>query len=554
VIRPPAAKPTGRAVRAGLLLLGLTGGLACRAPAPPPRDFYLLSVDTLRADHLGFSGYTAARTPHLDRLAASGTRFDQAITPMPRTTPALGSMLTGVAPHRHGSREVGDPLVRGTMLAEILRERGYSTLAVSANLAATPKQGFDRGFERFVSWTDLTEKYAGRLYRDLTDVPPTGVGWATVVTDEALALVAEAPSDRPLFLWLFYFDPHFLYRPPSPWQEGVEAARCYALYDWVLAAPEERKGWVYNDVDGVASAALDDCRRLYDAEIAYTDAEIGRLLERLAAIRPGREPVVLFTADHGENLGEEGLYFEHGENLHESSLRVPFVWSGPGIAAGRRDGDAATLLDVVPTALSLLDLAAATPPDLDGVDLTSRLLANRGDRPGASRRILFAESANALTNEAFGHLQTGRAGGRVCVNDERFALCEETSAAPGRFTLHDHRRDPGLVRDLAAKKPRVVEKLRAVRERWPPESARILAARTRRYKLVARPRSDGAYDYALYDLEKEGEGVDVTGRERAIFEALRRELDGWASGIDREGRPPRDRELEEDLRSLGYIG
>jgi arylsulfatase A-like enzyme len=535
--------------------LALLSALACsRGETKEPIDLVVLSVETLRADHLGAAGYAAARTPNLDRLIASGTYFEQATTPMPRTTPALASLLTGLWPHHHGSREVGDPMLRGTTLAEILRAAGYTTQAVVANLSASGKQGFDRGFDRFVSYTDLVERYAGRLYREDTDVPATGTGWATAVSDEALALVRAAPADRPLLLWTFYFDPHFLYRPPSPWQDGVEAARCFELYRWALEDRARRGGRVFNDIEGAASAAVDDCRRLYDAEIAYVDAEVKRLLDGVAAARPGRTPLVLFTADHGENLGEGGLFFEHGENLAEAGMRVPLAWSGPGVAEGRRDAGAASLVDALTTTLGLLGLGERAPREIDGVDLGPVVRERGRARTAEDRRVVFAESANALWNQAFGHLLTGRTGGRVCANDARFALCEETGSKPGVFTLHDHRADPDLARDLAARYPADVERLREVRAHWPPESARSRVARTGRFKLLAEPLADGTYRYSLFDLAGAGEAEDVAARFPAELAELKRRLEAWAAGIGRESRPERDRELEEELRGLGYLG
>ena len=171
----------------------------------------LISVDTLRADAVGASGNAEAHTPNIDRLIAGGTYFTAAIAPIPRTTPALGSLLTGRWPHYHGSRDVGDAIGAVATLAEILRGHGFATTAVSANSSAGPKQGLDRGFDGFTTYEDLEALYAGRLYSDLSAASPDNPGWATAVTDQALERIAELPAGGPWFAWLFYFDPHFLW-------------------------------------------------------------------------------------------------------------------------------------------------------------------------------------------------------------------------------------------------------------------------------------------------------------------------------------------------------
>jgi len=124
-------------LRASWTLLLAVG---CSQPEPPP-DLVIVTVDTLRADRLGAYGHAAAQTPNVDALAARGVRFDQATTTFPRTTPALASLLTGLEPSRHGSREVGQPMTAGVSLAELLGARGYGTVAVSATRVASAKQG-----------------------------------------------------------------------------------------------------------------------------------------------------------------------------------------------------------------------------------------------------------------------------------------------------------------------------------------------------------------------------------------------------------------------------
>ncbi len=542
-----------RHLRHGLLFATLTGlaFLTCRTEPERPVNLLILSVDTLRADAIGAAGYAAAHTPHIDRLAAEGTYFTAAVTPMPRTTPALGSLLSGLWPHHHGSREVGDPILDVPTLAEILRDRGYVTLAVSANLTAGPRQQLHRGFAEFVTYEDLISTYGDGLYRDLTDIAPDNDGWATAVTREGLRLADRlaGQASEPWFLWLFYFDPHLMYRPPAPWQD-VEAQRCWELYEHYQEHRDEA-GQVFADLGGVATRALEDCRRLYDAEVAYVDHEIGRLLETLEASERLDDTLVVFAADHGENFGEGGLFFEHGDNAHDAGLRVPLVFAGPGVARGRRDAGAVSLVDVVPTVLSLLGVELEAPAD--GIDLAARLRAAEEPGPATRSRVVFAESATSMWNESVDMLLTGRLCCRVCINGERFTLCEIPRDEPSAYQLYDHVADPKLTTDVAAEHQDVVERLAKAWERWPPESARQRTARTSRFKLVQYPRLEGGYASKLHDLENDPqETVDVSSEYPRIYRHLLAELESWGAGIPVAPEREYDPELEEILRSLGY--
>ncbi len=532
-------------------MLAGCGGCGDDAVDRDVRDVLLITVDTLRADRLGYAGHAGARTPNLDALAARGTAFTQAITTMPRTTPGLASLLTGLWPHHHGSREVGDPIVAGRTLAEVLAERGYFTVAVSANGTAGPEQGLAAGFDRFMSRRQLSDRYGERLYHDRSMTPGGDVGWAEATTDVALELVRAAPADRPLFLWIFYFDPHFIYRPPPAWQ--VEADDCRQLYAWGLE-DLSRAGRVFVDHGGVSSAALDDCSRLYDAEVAYTDAEIGRLLQGLEGLRGIDDALMVFTADHGEELGEGGLFYEHGDNLHDAGLRVPLVFSGPGIASGRTDDGTVSLVDVAPTVVSLLGIES-TALAADGVDLSRRLTddPSAGSRRRAAGEIRFAESATSLWNESVQHLTTGRAGSRACIHGSGMSLCRDPRDS-GVPRLYDHVADPLLKTDVAGRHPEATAALLEAWERWPPETARYLSARTREFKLVRSPMFEGGYRDAVFDLNRDpAETVDVSARHPQTAAALARALDAWAAPMSGSPERASDPALLEQLRALSYI-
>lgn len=482
--------------------------LSCQWGAPPPPrvgpDVLVVTVDTLRADRLGFAGHDDARTPALDALAARGRTFTQAITPLPRTTPALASLLTGQAPHRHGSREVAVPLDEDVdTLATLLSRRGWATAAVSAMRVASPEQGFDRGFGSFLVAHDApAATIAGMAERHLS-------------------------IDASLFLWVHFADPHF---PYTPYGGDSACAQLEKLGERIGRAA------VFSNRDGHAADALPDCKRRYDEEIARVDEAIGSLLAQFEA-RPG-DGVVVFTADHGEHLGEEKLYYEHGPTVHDANLRVPFVVAGPGVAQGR-DRGVFSLIDVVPSLLSLI--GEDVPGGLDGEDLSARW---RGAKPEDGRR--FAESGSALQVRLFESLVSGRTF-HWCLNEGNFSLCHRKRWKDGP-RLYRHDRDPAMKHDVSSAYPGVRQRLVAAAERWPPESARERTVRTSRYKLVARPTVEG-YATTLYDLTLPG--VDVTASFPEVAAELTAALDAWVA--PRPTAFERDEATLEALRSLGYV-
>ena len=499
-----------------LLALGLA---ACGdAPVPAGPDVIVLTVDTLRADRLGFAGHAGARTPTLDGLAGRGRVFTQATTPLPRTTPALASLLSGRHPAAHGSVEVGVPMAAGLpTLATRLQAEGWSTLALSGSAVAGPEVGLGAGFTTF----------------DVLEDPAAGA-----LTTRALERVAALPPGRPLLLWVHYVDPHFPYaaKPAASWRP--EAPACARLAARV-ARKRLRRWRIFGDVGGIASAALADCGLAYDAEVAHVDEAIGALL---AGLGPRAGGLVVLSADHGENMGEGGLWYEHGPDAHDASLRVPLVIAGPGVAPGTDTG-VARLEDVAPTVLAALGL----PPlaDADGIDLLG---------PATSRPVAaVARSGSALHARLAVGVRAGRADERSCVHGPRHSLCGST--------LYDRDQDPALraaVADAGGEAAAARTRLAAAAARWPPEQTFQHTARSPAWKLVATPLLDGGYAESVYRVAGTGFAAPDprTGPEAEAAAAGLRPLlpaavrDGIAGG----GAPAaRDAETTDKLRALGYV-
>lgn len=458
-----------------LLLLACSGADALSPGPRPGPDVVLITVDTLRHDGIGHPAMTA--------LADRGQVYTNATTPLVRTTPALASMLTGLTPEHHGSLEVGEPMTADSLVTRF-QQAGWSTLGVSGSAVASGEQGLDAGFDQF----------------ELLDDPR-----ASELTTRALELL---PEDGSRFVWVHYTDTHFPYLPPNA-SEGP----CRTLGNRARSGKLKRARIFANEGD-MALNALDHCKELYAGEAAHADSAIATLLAAFD------DPLVLLSSDHGENMGDWGLWFEHGPDVHPATFRIPLVLAGPGVPVGEDDG-VAQLQDVMPT---LLELAGLATPVVDGVSLLT------GERPFAASGM----SGTALHVRLTGYLRSGRADKRNCLNGPVYSLCSD-----GFF---DHSVDPGLSKDLTGTLPEPEAALAAAAQLWPPERARQLTARGPEHTLVAQPTLSG-YELRLFS----NSDLDTPVEDDAALQALLPFLPAPPSGS------PVPASNEAALRALGYI-
>ncbi|MGH0028547.1 MAG: sulfatase [Myxococcota bacterium] len=339
-----------------LLLLAVTAP-ACAPPRKPP-DVLLVTVDTLRADRLGVYGYPLDTSPRIDALAKQGVLFERAIAAAGRTAPAHASIFTSryVRGHSMGARNGDSELVGHVTLAEAFAAGGYRTGAFVGNLLLAGRLGFARGFDVYDD--ELTVPESNRphvLERRADDTTERALHWL-------------AAGDEPAFLWVHYQDPHGPYTPPPPFDAAFEVPAPPDEPVLEVAAFGATAGRIprYQAIEGLRRASQYEAR--YVGEIAYADRAIGRLVAALDARR--RPNVVLFTADHGESLGEGGHYFKHVHSTGPDVAHVPLLLRAPGLAPERRR-EWVSHVDVAPT---LLDLAGLPlPPDAQGVSLVRRL-------------------------------------------------------------------------------------------------------------------------------------------------------------------------------------
>ncbi len=354
----------------------------------------LVVVDTLRADHLSCYGYGRPTSPSVDRLAEDGALFENVVAASAFTGPSVASILTGKYPrfHSFGYANGMRLLVPDEVtLAERFRDAGYTTGAIVCNPVLPPAQGFHQGFETY----DLKQVETRRGPRFQQRVAPAA-------TAAAMEWLEQLDADERVFLYLHYMDPHGPYSPPA------EFAERFAPDEPGPVVPEsddmERnsgEGFVpaYQRLDGVRH--LNEFVARYDAEIAFFDRSFGKLLDWLEDSGRYEDAVILFTADHGEALGENGYYFAHGHAVTPDQSFVPLIFKHPDVQPGGRVTTTVGHVDVFRTLTAELGDAPA---------------AQRWDRPAdllevaagqVPDRAVFCDQGNLLGVHVGGLGQVG---------------------------------------------------------------------------------------------------------------------------------------------------
>ncbi len=401
-------------------------------------NLLLVSIDTLRADHVGAYGYARATTPHLDRLAQAGHRFEHARSVMPTTLPAHAAMFTSLYPAQMGVEANGDVLPPGlSTVAEELTAAGYVCAAFVSAVPLHPETGIDQGFE-------------------LYDHPQGPERPGDRTCDRALEWLsrrAQAPGEQPFFCFVHLYDPHTWYTAPSAQREafGAPDGRQPREREYV----QDRRTWSAEERARVNAA--------YDAEIAFADLQLGRLLERLRSLGRDGDTAVIVTSDHGETLDEwideQGYAYDHGEFLHERELRVPLVVRLPASADALPQGvhtAVVSSVDIKPTLLELADVASRHPGV--GRSLLSIMRGRRaesGSSFSARRKLTTAERENAphplLVGREFA----------LATAEHLFIRCDGRA-----HELYELRRDPACRKDILAQEPALALALEQALAQW----------------------------------------------------------------------------------------
>jgi len=384
---------------------------AAQTPAKPALNVVLITIDTLRADHVGCYGYKQIKTPNIDGLAADGVRFERAFAVVPVTLPSHTSMLTGTYPMLSGMHDFSGNKLSPLQptLASVLKQAGYQTGAVIAAAVLDSRFGLNQGFDFYYDHFDFSRLDEANL--DEMERP------GNVVADVALDWLAKN-SDKKFFFWMHLYDPHFPYHPHEP------SGREYA------AQP-------------------------YDGEIAFADEQVGRLLRFLKEKGIYQNTVIVLCGDHGESLGEHGEK-THGFFIYNATMHVPLIIRLPEQLPGqlpektvaRTLANPVSLVDLMPTVLDAVGLPV--PSQVQGRSLL------RDIRPDPSARDAQANRDRVLYGETFLP--------RIHFNWSELRGSENTKYhfidAP-RPELYDLAKDPGEVHNLFAEKKAVAEEMRA---------------------------------------------------------------------------------------------
>jgi arylsulfatase A-like enzyme/Flp pilus assembly protein TadD len=387
------------------LLAVATLRAAAQTPEKPALNLVLITIDTLRADHVGCYGYKQIKTPNIDGLASDGVRFERAFTPVPVTLPSHSAMLTGTYPMLSGMHDFsGNKLSpQQPTLAAVLKQAGYATGAVIGAAVLDSRFGLNQGFDFYYDHFDFSRLDESNL--DEMERP------GNVVADLALDWLGKN-SQKKFFLWMHLYDPHYPYRPPEPY------SREYASQP-------------------------------YDGEIAFADEQVGRLLRFLKEKGLYQNTMIVLTGDHGESLGEHGEK-THGFFIYNATMHVPLIIRLPGQSAGQTTvqtkthtaPDPVSTVDLMPTMLSAAGIEV--PAQVQGTNLLPVLQGKSADRD----RSLYGETFLPRLHFNWSELRG--------TENAKFHFI----AAP-RPELYDLAKDPGEVHNLLPEKKAVAEEMRA---------------------------------------------------------------------------------------------
>jgi len=399
-------------------LVAFSFPIAAEESASPRTPFILIVVDTLRADHLHSHGATRTTSPNLDRLASDGVHFKRAYSQAPWTTASVGSLLTSQFPATLGITDIASPLPSHVeVLPSFLRRNGYVTAGVVSHTFISSKWGFARGFDHFDE-SNIANNH----------------GISTVgVSNLGIEKIDEL-KDQPFFLLLHYFDPHFPYLEHEGFRFPSEDPGYAGVVRSGVKIKELRRA------SRTMSAADErEMRRIYDSEIAFTDHQIGRVLEHLRKLGLYDESLIILTADHGEEFLDHGA-LGHTRTVYNELLHVPFIIKPPKATPAVVEAPVA-LVDAFPTAAALLGLELDLP---------------------AQGRDLFAAHGEPAESPVFSETSRGASLRSVVLGD--FKLIED--GASGKIELYDVVSDPRELEDIAARHPERVSRMRSMLSEW----------------------------------------------------------------------------------------
>ena len=420
--------------RSGFLKSILTTALLIAAACNQrPPNVIVISLDTVRADHLSVYGYDRPTTPNLERLAEEGIVFEEAFTQTPWTVPSHMSVFTSLYPSVHSITNLTPQSDMNVMLPEMLQDAGFVTAGFVAPVLSED-YGFAKGFDYYVR--------ADRVRS------------ADTMVDHALEWLARDPAapvlpEKPFFLFLHLFDAHHPYEPPWPFDTAYISRYRSNIRELSETHP-------YEQDQHLTDEELAEVVALYDGEIAYADFALGRLFDALRKLGLYEDALIVVFGDHGEGFLEHGL-MNHGNSVYEELIHVPLLLRLPGgRSGGTKIAEPVQLIDITPTILQ--ELGLKPNPKMQGTPLLNPLL------PDGSRRFAFVSEAYAS-----------------CIRTETWKAIENPEsraqtiprALDVDYELYDLTDDPGEQTNLASEQGERLASMTEVLHRIVQENQRL---------------------------------------------------------------------------------
>lgn len=409
----------------------------------------LISIDTLRADHLEYLGYGKPTSPFMEELAGQSVVFREAICQFPLTSPSQASILTSRYARSHGSTDNAVPIHdSAVLLSEVLRAHGYSTAAFVTNRLCGIDYGFARGFDYYVE-AGRGDLSRSRLVDWICQLRIVRVWWRLTGRERltvALGRWLDDRPDEPFFLWYHQLVPHSPYAPPLAYEVDWDDHRSGIIPTTKTLGAINRRAVSISDED------LAHIINLYDAEIEFTDDLLRELFDALRRNGLLENTLVVFTADHGESLFDRSGYIGHGEHLYDEEIRVPlFFYSPRYIQDPRVIVEPVETMHIAPTILDFLDLPPE--PSFQGMSLwgmtvvDSTTLSDSRPLHPQEEKPVFAEHKDGkmVRYEGWKHIRLD---------------CADTAE------LYDLKTDPGETRNLIAEQPGQAARLGNLLEKW----------------------------------------------------------------------------------------
>lgn len=505
-------------------VLIIAGGvlLATRQPAPavhPARDqpnVVLIVLDTLRADHMSLYGYGKPTTPFLEQWARRSITFDRAITPGIWTVPGHASLFTGLSTREHGADIPGRWLDDShPTLAQTLHDRGYATAAFANNPLIAPTTNLSRGFEHFVRMNHYRylQRFSLRYLVDCLGLtPPSWLDddFGAKITNDMIGrwLDQQAASSKPFFLFANFMEAHLPYQVPRRYREMfMTPEQVRRSYELTSAIQTLTYTFNIENPNVVSRSDRDILVKQYDAAARYLDDRMRELVEMLEARKLLDKTLVVIAADHGEYLGDHGMW-AHTFLAYEPVTHVPLMIREPGRETGMRVDAPVRLADVHHTIMRMIDGPDYKAPGYDTRDLLKLAADPPAERvavtlwPGAELEL--AKRISRTSDPEVHH--RGRM--QTAIQDGRYKLMVSVD---GRRELFDVQADPGESDNLIDQRPEVLARLETQLAKWDASVPRYVPKPRDRGKQMSAQMLRDLAALGYLDTQKEADDDDHTG-------------------------------------------